>query len=368
MVKMCTFCVMDDTADNITYNEHGQCNYCRGYLNRVDEYESCKSKLAEFTNTVKISAKGKKYDCIVGLSGGLDSSYALLQVVNLGLKPLAVHMDNGWNSELATNNIKNLVTKLDVDLYTHVIDWIEYRQLMQAFFDADVLDIELLYDNAMMSVNYRLAKKYGIKYILAGSNHATEGVAVPKSWNWFKYDKRNIFAIAKKFSKVKIKSMPTMGVFDYIRYRFLRKILWIPFLDYFDYNKEKALKILIADFNYKPYPYKHYESIFTRFYQGYILPNKFNVDKRKLHLSSLICSRQISRDEALKVLENIPYPSEEDLDRDISYFLKKMEWSTEDLKDYINRPEVKHEKYDTEVHLWNKILSLKNKLKNSQKG
>lgn len=360
--QVCSRCVMDTSAANITFDEKGVCNFCNDFLENFgsilhkDPTQS-KQLLDSLISRVKSEGKQKRYDCIVGLSGGVDSSWTLLQIVKLGLRPLAVHMDNGWDTELAQNNISNIVRKLDVDLYTHVIDWDEYRKLMQSFFDADVIDVELLYDNAMLAVNYMQARKYGIKYILAGSNHATEGMAIPSGWSWFKYDKRNIKSIGKHFSNTKLVTFPSIGTFDYIKYEIVQGIKWICFLDYLEYNKFDALKVLKKDFDYKPYPYKHYESIFTRFYQGYILREKFGVDKRRLHLSTLVIAGQISRDEALKGLSGIPYPSNESLEEDKQYFLKKMGWSMDQLNDYISRPEKSHRLYPSEKPLWDFLLT-----------
>jgi len=274
-------------------------------------------------------------------------------------------MDNGWDSELAANNIKNLVERLGVDLYTHVIDWDEYRDLMQAFFDADVIDIELLYDNAMLAVNYQQANKYGIKYILAGTNTSTEGMRMPENWNWYKFDKKNIFSIAKRNS-VKIRTFPSIGTLEYIYYEFVKKIKWLSFLDYLpNYNKFVALKILQEKYSYKPYPYKHYESVFTRFYQGFILPEKFNVDKRKLHLSTLIISGQITKEEALEQMNGkYAYSNDKDLEEDIEYFLKKMRWTRKDLEDYLKRPEKPHDIYGSEKKFKNFLKKIYSKIRN----
>jgi len=347
---------MDTTAEGITFDSNGYCNYCTEFLELLKKPKrKVNLNLEELVDRIKKDGKEKDYDCIVGISGGIDSSYTLVKVKELGLRPLAAHMDNGWDSELAANNIKNLITGLGVDLYTHVIDWDEYRNLMQAFFDADVIDIELLYDNAMLAVCYQQAKKFGIKYILAGTNTSTEGMRMPQNWNWFKFDKKNIKSLAKR-NKVKIKTFPEIGTLDYIFYEFILKIKWISFLDYLpEYNKFEALNILQNKFNYKPYPYKHYESVFTRFYQGYILPKKFNVDKRKLHLSTLIISGQMTREEALADLQKIPYPSEKDLKEDIEYFLKKMRWTKEQLDEYLSRPEKPHTLYGSERWLWESL-------------
>jgi len=349
---------MDTTAIDITFDDQGQCNYCRDFINSYSPFlqkstEQKRREAKSFIEIVKLSGTGKKYDCIIGLSGGVDSSWALVQAVKNGLRPLAVHMDNGWNSELAQNNIANLVRALNVDLYTHVIDWEEYKGLMQAFFDADVIDVELLYDNAMLGVNYRLAAKHGIKYILAGTNQATEGMQLPKKWNWFKFDKKNIKLISKKFNGPSLDTFPAFSTIDFVWFEYVKKIKWISFLDFFDYNKNEVLNILEKEYGYVRYPFKHYESIFTRFYQGYILPNKFKVDKRKLHLGTLVAGGQMTREEAVDLLKKPPFLSEQLVNEDIQYFLKKMGWTREMLDAYIKRPQVSHEIYGTEKGLWN---------------
>jgi len=355
--SVCKRCVMDSTAKDISFDENGICNYCIEFLNRsehiLNSNKSQKTKdLDSLIERIKKRGQGRRYDCIVGVSGGVDSSWVLVKALESGLRPLAVHMDNGWNSELAQNNIANLVRGLNVDLHTHVINWIEYRNLMQAFFDADVIDVELLYDNAMLAVNYQQSKKYGVKYILGGMNQATEGMRMPLGWNWMKYDKKNIKDIAKFHGDVKIKSFPAISTLDYIHYELIRGIKWIPFLDNYDFIKVEALTILQNEHGYKPYPYKHYESIFTRFYQGYILPNKFGVDKRRLHLSTLVISGQMKREEALEYLEQPPYPSKDALEHDREYFVKKMKWSLEELDAYILRPPQRHDSYATEKPRW----------------
>ena len=354
--QVCTRCVMDTSAKEITFDSNGGCSFCTEFLARagslIHEDPAIKSKkLNAFVQHVKVRGKNKHYDCVIGVSGGVDSSWVLVQAVKMGLRPLAVHMDNGWNSELAQNNIANLVQKLGVDLYTHVIDWKEYKSLMQAFFDADVIDVELLYDNAMLAVNYKLAATHNVRYILAGTNQATEGMRMPKEWNWFKYDKKNIKSLARH-GNVKLKSFPSIGTFGYIWGRSIKKIEWISTLDLMDYNKFEAMQHLQENYGYKPYPYKHYESIFTRFYQGYILPQKFSVDKRRLHLSTLVAAGQLSRESALESLDHIPYPDEKDLEIDRQYFLKKMGWSEEALIAYLSRPEKSHSLYGSEYKLW----------------
>ncbi len=361
--QICARCVMDSSAANITFDGYGVCIYCTDFLARsshVLNKDPGQRRLERNALVAKVKAdgKGKHYDCVIGISGGVDSSWALMQAVKLGLRPLAVHMDNGWNTELAQNNIENLVRGLAVDLYTYVIDWDEYRSLMQAFFDADVIDVELLYDNAMLAVNYQQAAQHGVKFILAGSNTASEGMPLPEGWNWFKLDKRNIRAIGKSFGQVQLNSFPAIGTMGYIWHEIVRRRKWISFLDYFDYNKFEAMAVLQRDFGYKPYPYKHYESVFTRFYQGYILPEKFGVDKRHTHLSTLIASGQMTREDALKSLEGISYLSEKALEEDKQYFVKKMGWTIRQLDEYIARPEQPHVKYRSERDLYNCCLNI----------
>lgn len=365
--QRCTRCIMDSSTRAIVFDEAGVCNYCTEFLAQSGHIlfknsDQRQQELQRFVAQVKRHGRGKPYDCIVGVSGGVDSSISLVHAVTLGLRPLAVHMDNGWNSELAQNNIANLVRNLGVDLYTHVIDWHEYRQLMQAFFDADVIDVELLYDNAMSAVNYQQAAQYGIHYILAGTNHSSEGMRIPDAWNWFKLDKRNIEAIGQHFANMRLTTFPAIGILDYLWYRLVRRINWIDFLDFFDYNKFEAMELLQRDYAYKPYPYKHYESIFTRFYQGYILPEKFHVDKRILHFSTLIISGQMTREDALHNLQSIPYPSIQDLEEDRNYFLKKMLWSQEQLQAYLARPAKLHSEYPSERPLQQRIKDISEKI------
>lgn len=365
-LEVCPKCVMDSTAANFRVIDGVKCNYCDAFEKKMVDDEVLTNnnrdqQATEFLDKIKADGKGKKYDCIVGLSGGVDSSWVLYLTVKHGLRPLAVHMDNGWNSELSQENIQNLVRKLNVDLYTHVIDWNEYRALQQAFFNADVIDIELLYDNALYKVNHKLADKFGIKYLLSGSNTSTEGMQMPGNWAYRnKLDKTNIFAIWKKMGQgFKLKTYPTFGIFDFLKYRYLKKIQWIRFLDYFDYNKEKAIQELVEEVGYRPYLYKHYESVFTRFYQGYLLPEKFKVDKRKVHLSTLIITGQMSRDEALALLEKPPYFSDAELSNDKDYFLKKMGWVESELSDYLARPEIDHEFYGSENYIWDNTIKFK---------
>jgi N-acetyl sugar amidotransferase len=354
--RVCTRCVMDTTATDIVFDENGVCNYCTNFLEMLEAaQEKVVDRVAhreEFIEEVKKAGKSKEYDCVVGVSGGVDSSYALYLAVKNGLRPLAVHLDNGWNSELASHNITKLVTSLGVDLYTHVIDWEENRDLQLSFFKANVVDIEMLMDNAMLALNYRQAANYGLKYILQGTNMATEGLAMPKGWNHFKYDVRNIRRIHKKFGSVPIKTHPLISTLDYIWFEFVRGIKWVSFLDYFSYNKFEAMETLKREVSYKPYPYKHYESVFTRCYQAVILPTKFGYDKRRVHLSTLVASGQMARPDAIRMLDTPPYLDPQQEEQDRIFVMKKLGFTEQTFQEYMKAPAVPHESYGSEVGLF----------------
>ena len=365
--QVCTRCVMDTTACDIVFDKEGVCNYCTEFLEKlkiahakVVDHQAHRDK---FIAKVKDNSKGKEYDCIVGVSGGVDSSYALYLAVKSGLRPLAVHLDNGWNSELASHNIASMVSNLGVDLYTHVIDWEENKDLQLSFFKANVVDIELLMDNAMIALNYQQAAKYGLRYLLSGCNSATEGMRIPPHWNNFKYDAYNIKQIHKRFGTVPIKTHPIISSADFIWYTLIRRIKWVPFLDYFSYNKFEALTMLQKEFGYKPYPFKHYESVFTRFYQGYILPRKFGYDILRVYLATLVISGQISRDEAMQKLREPAYPDPRQEEQDRIFVMKKLGFTPDSFNEYIRAPAIPHETYGSEKWVSDLLLSINKKLK-----
>lgn len=356
----CKRCIMDETAFGFYLTSAG-CNYCDEFLIQKEKVV-LSTNIEETVSKIKDDGRGKEYDCIVGVSGGVDSSWVLVKAVELGLRPLAVHMDNTWNSELASSNIRNLVNILGVDLETYVIDWQEYKTMLQAFLDSDVVDVELLYDNALYGVNYSFSKKYRIKHLLGGLNYATEGIPVPSNWNWNKYDSTNIKSIVQHYTTKKTKgSYPYFSIEKFMYHKFIRGTNWHSILDLLDYKKEEALTILEANFKYKRYPYKHYESILTRFYQGYLLPKKFGIDKRKLHLSTLVMNRELSREDALSILEQSPYPSEREMIKDKIFFLNKMDWDEGDLQTYLDRPRKNHEDFPSvqnRIKIYQKIRKI----------
>ncbi len=351
---------MDTSACDITFDTRGRCNYCTEFMHRIESRETTDKirRRDQFIEQVRESGRGKEYDCIVGVSGGIDSSYTLYLTKKHGLRPLAVHLDNGWNSELAVHNINNLVNCLGIDLYTHVIDWEENRDLQLSFFKANVIDIEMLMDNAMKALNYRMTDKYGLKYILAGSNVMTEGFRMPDGWGHFKYDVRNIRCIHRRYGSVPLQTHPLISTLGYIWYEFVRGVSWVAFLDFFCYRKADALGVLQREVDYKAYPYKHYESVFTRFYQGYILPRKFGIDKRRVHLSALIVSGQMTRDEALKDLQSEPYTDPKSLSKDRTFVMKKLGFSEESFADYLRQNPIPHRAYGSERIVWSTLMRL----------
>ncbi len=363
--KLCNRCIMDTTAADIVFDTNGRCNYCTEYFDLLANLKLDDSKKAEslslLVSNIKNRGNNNDYDCIVGVSGGLDSSYALYKVKEIGLRPLAVHLDNGWNSELSINNIERLVKSMGVDLYTHVINWEEFRDLQVAFFKANVVDIEMLTDHAIIAILYKIANNKKIRYILAGTNMANEGMRMPPQWNHIKLDLRNIKAIYKIFgSGKKLETFPMLGLGEHIWLRLIHGIRWVSILDYFTYNKTEASEILNKEIGWRPYEKKHYESVFTRFYQGYILPEKFKIDKRRLHYSTLICSGQMSRDEALELMNKNPYDSLSLLEEDKNYILKKLGFTPEYFVQYLDSALVEHTHYPSDSGIYKVLLNIKN--------
>lgn len=353
---------MDTIGDpDIHFDEKGVCNYCHTWERRAANFmvkgEEGRRQLKVLVDKIKMAGKGKSYDCIMGVSGGVDSTYVAWQAKQLGLRPLVVHFDNGWNSELSVKNIENIISKLGFDLYTYVIDWEEFRDLQLAYLKASVLDIEFPTDHAIVAMMYRLAHQHGIKYILSGFNIATEGI-LPTAWRWTKMDLLNLHSIHKAYGKVKLKSFPTMGFWKGIYYQYVYKIQFVQLLNYLDYDKKEAKELIARELGWKDYGGKHYESIFTRFYQGYILPRKFNIDKRKAHLSSLICSGQMTKEEALMEMKKDIYDPEQ-LAIDKEFVIKKFGLTDTEFEHIMNQPVRSHldfGSYVTAHYKWHEMF------------
>ena len=350
--RQCKKCVLDTTAKHITFDPEGVCNHCRGYESMAKKYvnipaEKKKKELEVIVSKIKRLGKNKKYDCILGLSGGVDSSYLAYLAVQLGLRPLVVHFDNGWNSELAVKNIQNIVQKLKLDLHTFVINWEEFKDLQVAYFKASVVDIEVPTDYLIFATLNKIARQNGIKYILSGYNYVTE-FGMPKGWNISnKFDHINLENIHKQFGNMKLKDFPKFGYFQRKFYEELCGIETEPLLNHIEYNKKKVKEFLVAELEWKDYGGKHHESLFTRFYQDFVLPKKFNIDKRKAHWSALISSGQATRDEALHDIAKEPYAKELQ-EQDKEYVIKKLGFTAAEFDALLKTEPVPHEKYGFE--------------------
>jgi N-acetyl sugar amidotransferase len=329
---------MDTSDPDIEFDEDGICKHCRAYdkmvKNRVFTGAEGKRKLDEIVVKIKKEGVGKQYDCVIGVSGGVDSTFVAYKVKQLGLRPLAVHLDNGWDSELAVNNIHKTLKTLGIDLHTHVIDWEEFKDLQLAFLKASTPDSEIPSDHAIVSLLYQMAEKIGVKYIIIGRNVRTETHVAP-AWSMGHFDWKYIENVDKQFGHVPLKTFPHRTRRQELYYR--EKQEWVNILDYVDYVKKDAIKILERELGWQYYGGKHFESIYTRFFQGYILPRKFGYDKRRGHLSSLICSGEMTREQALEELKQPPYPPEIQ-EEDREYVIKKFGITEEEFERIMNLP------------------------------
>ena len=358
-LRLCTRCVMDSSTPSISFDSAGICNYCQSHVEKTQlapfTQSGAEQKLAEVVAKIKSKRKGE-YDSIVGLSGGVDSSYVAYQAVKRGLKPLAVHFDNGWNSELAVKNIEQMVKRLGLDLLTFVIDWEEFRDIQRSFFKAHVIDIEMVTDHAIFAAMYRIAHQHGIRYILSGTNAQTESI-MPAAWQHFKFDLRNLKAIHQRHGNLPIKRYPTLSVWGMAWNHYVWGVQSVSILNYLPYRKDEAMRVLREELGWQYYGGKHHESVFTKFYQAHILPTKFGVDKRRIHLSDLIMNSEMSRDEALAELEQPAYdPALLEQDRD--YVCKKLGFSTQQFADYLAAAPVPHEAYPSYAALAQKLVAI----------
>lgn len=348
--RMCSRCVMDTSDPDIHFDSAGVCSHCRAFeraRRSLPDPDERRARLDRLVAEVQRAGKGTDYDCIIGVSGGVDSSYVAYLVRQFGLRPLAVHMDNGWNSELAVANVENTLRRLGIDLQTYVVDWEEFRDLHRAFLRASVINAELPTDHAIMATLYRTAAELGVRFIIGGSNTATEGV-MPYAWVHDYKDLVNIRRIHARYGAVPLRTYPQLGIARYLRYRYGRRIQLIRILEFVEYDKKKAMETLQQELGWRPYGGKHYESVFTRFFQGYILPRKFGVDKRRAHLSTLICSGQMDRDSALAELESSPY-GDADPDEERRYVERKLGFPTEEFDEILATPPRPHESYGSSV-------------------
>jgi len=330
---------MDTSDPEITFDEQGVCNHCHDYdrlmTQKAISGKAGKKYLEHLVKKMKRDGQGKPYDCLIGVSGGVDSTYVAYLVKQMGLRPLAVHMDNGWDSELAVKNIEEVLKRLDIDLYTEVLDWEEFKDLQVAFLKASTPDSEIPSDHAIWAVIGNMADKLKVKYIVSGFNVRTE-THLPRAWSYGHFDWKYIRSVFKQFGRdPRLKTFPHIGFLTY--YRRLLTHRRVDILNYIDFEKAEAMKFLENELEWRYYGGKHHESIYTRFYQGYILPIKFGYDKRRCHFSSLICSGEVTHEMALNELEKPTYsPAMQEEDRE--YVVKKLGLTEDEFEGIMNAP------------------------------
>lgn len=355
--QICTNCVMDTSDSKIVFDEKGVCDHCNTYYKDIEpvwNYGKGREKeLSSMADKIKASGKSKDFDCILGMSGGIDSSYLLyLAKEKLGLRPLVFHVDAGWNTQLAVNNIERLVDKLDLDLFTEVINWEEMKDLQLAYFKSGVPHIDVPQDHAFFATMYHFASKYKVNYILTGGNYSTECVRNPIEWMYYQSDSVQLKDIHKKFGQIPLADyLVTNILWHKVYLPYVKKIKVLRPLDYMQYNKQEAMDLLQNEFGWQPYPQKHFESRFTRFYESYWLPERFGYDTRRVQYSSLILTGQMSREEALNQLKLPAYDSEE-IKHEFEFVANKLGISKEELQTYFNMSKKTHLDYKSQENIY----------------
>jgi N-acetyl sugar amidotransferase len=368
--QICNRCIMDSTDPEIKFDQSGNCNHCNSALGLAERIwfpdERGEKVLDEIFGRIIQTERKNEFDCIIGLSGGVDSSFLAYLAVNKGLRPLVVHVDCGWNSEQAVKNIENVVKKLNIELHTFVVNWEEMKDLQRSFFMASLPDQDIPQDHAIFAALYNFADKNNIKYVLNGLNFATECI-MPSNWGYQAMDFRHLKSIHNRFGEKKLNDYPHVNFFQrYIYYTVIKKMEIINPLNYIDYRKENAIETMKRELGWQYYGGKHYESRFTKFFQSYYLPVKFNYDKRRAHLSSLIVSGQISRDNALDIMKENVY-SEIEIGNDLEYVAKKLDWSPLEFRAIIDLPPNRHQDFPTNENLFRFGIRTKNYFKSAFK-
>ena len=364
--QICTKTVMDTSDSRIKFDEHGVCDHATNFYNKIQpkisNFKLREKELEKFINNIKEKGRNNEYDCLLGLSGGLDSSYMLhLAVREYGLRPLVFHTDCGWNTDLAVNNIKVLIEKLNLDLFTDVVNWEQMKDLQLAYFKSGLPNIDIPQDMAYTAALYKYAMKFKLKTILNGYNLTTEGVRNPLEYFYYGTDPIHFKFIAKKFSNVKFDKLNFSSIYRHKIYlRYFRGLKVLKPLSYINFNKKEAINLLVREYTWKPYPQKHFESRFTRFYEGYWLPKRFGFDTRRVVLSSLILANQITREEALLELEK-PALDEITIKNEFDYVARKLDITSDELKKYFNLPKKFYWDYPNQYQFLNigaKILNI----------
>ncbi len=362
--QICTNCIMDTSDSGIVFDDRGWCDYCNNYHRNIlpnwHTDERGEREIMAQVDKIKRDGRGKDHDCLIGLSGGVDSSYVTyLAKEKFGLRPLLYHVDAGWNSQQAVNNIEKLVDGLGLDLFTEVIDWPEMRDLQLAFFKAQVPHLDTPQDHAFFAGLYNFAAKNNAKYILTGANYSTECVREPLEWHYHASDVRQLRDIHARFGTRPLKKFPTAGIFKFkIYYRFFHGVQVVKPLNHVPFYKEAAMDELVAKYGWQKYAHKHYESRFTRFYEGYWLPSKFGYDKRRAHFSSLILTGQLKREDALAKIAVSAY-DEETLAIDFEYIATKLGLTVAELQALHAGPKKTYRDYKNDmgmIELGTKVL------------
>lgn len=341
--QVCAHCIMDTSDSGIVFDDRGWCDYCTNYYAeilpnwRTDERGA--RMLQEEVDRIKADGKGKAYDCAIGISGGVDSSYlTYVAVERLGLRPLLLHVDAGWNSQQAVHNIETLVDKLGLDLHTEVIDWPEMQDLQLAFFKAGVPHLDTPQDHAFFASLYNFAAKHGVRYILTGANYSTECVREPLEWHYHASDLTQLRDIHRKHGSRPLKRFPQADILKYkIWFRYFKGVRVVKPLNFIPYEKEAAIEELVSRFGWQRYAHKHYESRFTRFYEGYWLPERFGFQKHRAHYSSLILTGQMTRDQALEKISR-PAWDDETIAHDFDYVATKLGITEGELRQLMTIP------------------------------
>jgi N-acetyl sugar amidotransferase len=346
---------MDTTDSKIVFDEKGVCDHCNTYYSDIlpnwHTDERGDLALKNIVKKLKKEGKGKDFDCLMGMSGGIDSSYLLyVMVVKYGLRPLVFHVDAGWNSQIAVNNIERLVEGLGLDLYTEVINWEEMKDLQLAFFKSGVSQIDTPQDHSFFATMYKFASKHNIKHILTGGNYSTECVRNPLEWMYYQSDSIQLKDIYKKHGTGKLKDYPiTKILWHKIYLPYVKGIKLIRPLDYIPYDKDAAMQLLVEKYGYQKYPQKHFESRFTRCYW---LPKKFGYDTRKVQYSSLILTNQMTREDALEKLKHPAYDPKT-IKQDFEYIATKLGISVEELQSYMDAPNKTYKDYKSQENIYN---------------
>jgi len=348
---------MDTSDSKITFDANGVCDHCNTFYKKVHPNwhtdNRGRQELENIVSKIRKSGAGKDFDCIIGMSGGIDSSYlTYISKKELGLRPLVFHVDAGWNSQEAVNNIEKLVDKLGLDLYTEVIDWEEMRDLQLAFFKSGVPHIDTPQDHAFFATMYKFAEQYDVRYILTGANLSTECIRNPIEWMYYQSDPIQLLDIHRRFGSRSLVSFPVTSILRHKVYLpYIKGIKVIRPLNYLPYVKEAAIRLLVDQFGWQPYPQKHFESRFTKFYEGYWLPKKFGYETRKVQYSSLIVTHQMTREEALEKLKHPPY-DEATISQEFEYVATKLGISVEELQGYLDAPNKTYKDYKSQDSIY----------------